>query len=93
MSADAERIGNQRELLIQHFQFISFRMDLFVCDPLLLPDHVTVPGKCIERTELRCTVIERHVRADRRLPVRMINDIRIDVAAVSFAVFQTFAHG
>ena len=70
-------ISDQMQLLIQLLQLVLLQFLLRIRETLLLPHHIGVTGQCIERRELRGTVIKRHMRAGRALPMRMIYDVRI----------------
>ncbi len=87
MLAIIDHIGDQAELLIQPFQFVAFQVNLCVGLTLLLGYHIAITGESIKSGKLCGPVVERHVRTGGRLPMRMIDDVRIDVSSVGLAFF------
>ena len=66
------------ELPVQSVQIGFTRIDLKIRQAGFLINHFIIPGERRKRGKLRRTVMKAHVRTDRRLMVRKIENVRID---------------
>ena len=87
-----DRGVDQAQLLIQALLFRFAEFNPLICKTLFFLYHITVAGQSIKRGKLCSSVIQAHVWPGRGLPVRMIDDIRIHIAAIWLAFFQSFGH-